>query len=180
MGGSVLHSELVGPRHHFIIVSTILGATDGGIRSVASHATRRTAVIYLAPLSGRLARHENGEVGGAWLAACPSPKARGYCMPCAPNQHAREARARVCGAGGNALPPRAQARIGRSGSRSRVVFVVAEVDGWLSWRREASGSTSHFLEPFGDGRLNVGPGVRKHERPGVTGHWRWVGAETLT
>jgi len=53
--GRPFHSWLAGPRTHITIVSTILGATDGGYRKVASHAAGRRMVVFDASLEGGLA-----------------------------------------------------------------------------------------------------------------------------
>jgi len=151
-GGSVLLSSLVDPRKHIAIASTILGATDGGIRGAASHAVQRRAMVFGTPLPGGLAPFGKGAVGAAWL-ACPPlhRKMRG------PSHAGRAQQARTGsegwrnGAGGNTLPPGrtrgSDARVAlarRSNrSRSRQLAVLAQRSGRFHftsiWKRPGTG-----------------------------------------
>lgn len=69
------------------------------------------------------------------------------------------------GAGGHALPPGASEDRTLE-CRARASFVSLQKSTAGVWRREASGSTSPDLEPFGDGRLASGRSVREHDATG--------------
>jgi hypothetical protein len=92
-------------------------------------------------------------------------------MPDVPNKRGRGARA---GATARvATLSRRGAREDRTlGSRSRVVRIVAEVDSWLFWRREAGASTSPRFGSVRGRASSARPSVRKHERSSVKEHQR--------
>jgi len=153
MGGSVLLSSLVGPRTHITIVSTILGATDGGIRGAASHAVPRRAVVFGASLSdGFLYCSEKGVDGAGWLAARSPSKDEGQ-SHAGRAEHARSGSEGFRnGTGGNTLTPEAQGEDRTLGvalarrssrSRSRQLVVLAQRSGRVhftrSWKRSGTG-----------------------------------------
>jgi len=123
-----------------------------------------------------------GEVKRVQRGSLPVPprKKRDYRTPDAPNERVREARVSTGAGAKNALPLMRMRGLDARG-RARASFrVVAEVDSWLFWRREAGASTSPDLEAFMDGRLAPQSCVRKHAGARAKGHRRCFKAETLT
>jgi hypothetical protein len=136
--GRPFHSWLAGPCTHIAIVSTILGATDGGYRKVASHAAGRRTVVFGASLEDGLAPgfRKVSKVRSGSLPA-PSPNEKGLSHASSAEQAGEGSGGRPNGAGGNASTPERKSedwtlevvlarRFCRSRSRQLVV-----------WRREA-------------------------------------------
>lgn len=156
-GGSALYSWLVGPRTHIAIVSTTLGATDGGSRGVASHAAQRRTVVFGIPLSGRLAPDPR-RLSMVRSGSLPAPLSKEAGLSHASSaKKAPEGSGGGCvGTGGNARTPKQKARIGRSAVALARRFSRSRSRQLVVWRRKAGASTSHDLEAFVDGRLASG------------------------
>jgi hypothetical protein len=138
-------------------------------RGAASHAASRGAVTFVAPPSGGLAptRRRRRRCGCGSLPAF-SRKREGYRTPGASKD--AHGKRRPTHRHGLVLVKRAprskRARIGRSRSCSRVMDVVAEVDGQWPAQRSGRTSISPDLEAFRDGRLARSSNVRKYAAAG--------------
>lgn len=139
---------------------------------------RWSSALHSRTVSCTALRKVSMVLGGSLPA--PRRKTRGNRTPVAPNTRGREARAFAMARVETLSRQKRKARIGRSGSRSRVVQVVAEVDSWLFWRREAGASTSQEVGSVRGRASSARASVRKHERPSANGHQHWALAETVT
>lgn len=121
-----LCSRRVDPRRMSDIVSTILGATDGGLRAPPRTRRQEERCPWTSQLTAACCCPGDGVHGATWLAACFPLEGGGLSQAARLDRGGREAEANVTGKGGNARRP-ARARIGRSRSCSRVGSDVAEV-----------------------------------------------------
>lgn len=157
------------PTHAFSRCLTHPRRNRRWTRGAASHAASRGAVTFVAPPSGGLVPNSRRRrrCGCGSLPAF-SRKREGYRTPGASKEaHGKRGPTHRHGLVlGERAPRSKRARIGRSRSCSRVMDVVAEVDGQWPAQRSGRTSISPDLEAFRDGRLARSSNVRKYAAAG--------------